>query len=370
LQITFAGMSGKKRQILLHVAACLTFLLLPVLFAPDLPQSFNISRSIPTQRNLIAYLLMIAFFYFNLFFLIPKFYYTKKYFLFFLIIIFCFIIVSLLPAFIIPEGFGRRPLPPYSIRSDSFFNTQSGSISNVSPAALSKEPPPHGFPFYITQYFFIFLAVVFFSLILSINNRWKQTEKERLNAELSYLKAQVNPHFLFNTLNNIYSLALEKSDNTPAAIVKLSGMMRYVLNETENDFVTLDKEITYLTNYIELQKIRYSDSVKLSFIVNGNTVGKRIAPLILIPFVENALKYGVNAEEDSDIKITIDIKEKEFRLIIINNKVNIQQPVNDKTGLGIENAKNRLQLLYPARHELKINDAENFFYVSLNLELE
>src|SRR5437867_764848 len=127
-------MNSKTRRILLHVAGCITFLSLPVLFAPDLPESLNIFRSIPTQRNLIAYLLMIGFFYLNFFVLIPKFYYTKRYLLFFLIILFCFIVVSLLPSFIIPEGFGRR-LPP--------------GIPNNFPR-FREEPPPHdhSFPFY------------------------------------------------------------------------------------------------------------------------------------------------------------------------------------------------------------------------------
>jgi len=355
LQIKFAAMKGETRQILLHIIGCITFLSLPVLFAPDLPESLNIFRSVPTQRNLIAYLLMIAFFYLNFFVLIPKFYYTKKYLLFFLIILFCFIIVSLLPSLIIPEGF-RRPLPPEIQNNFRFRN----------------EPPPpnHSFPFYITQYLFIFIAVVFFSLILRISNRWKQTEKEKLNAELSYLKAQINPHFLFNTLNSIYSLALEKSDNTATAVVKLSGMMRYVLDEADNDFVLLEKEINYISSYIELQRIRYGNSIQLSFLIKGNTAGKKIAPLILIPFVENAFKHGVNAEENSDIKIEINIDKNELHLLVTNNKVSLQQLEENKSGLGIENAKDRLQLLYPAKHELHIHDNETFFSVSLNLNLE
>ena len=116
--------------------------------------------------------------------------------------------------------------------------------------------------------------------------------------------------------------------------------------------------------------MRYGDSIHLSFIINGNTKDKKIATLILIPFVENAFKHGVNAEEDSNIKITIEIKEKELRLLVINNRVTVLHSSNDKTGLGIENTKNRLQLLYPSKHELKINDTENNFFVSLNLELE
>jgi sensor histidine kinase YesM len=222
----------------------------------------------------------------------------------------------------------------------------------------------------VSHQVFLFLAVFFFSLILKISYRWRQSEKEKLNAELSYLKAQINPHFLFNTLNSIYSLAIEKSDQTPTAIVKLSGMMRYVISDAGHHHVPLSREIEYIRNYIELQMIRFGNAVPLSFQVNGSAAREQIAPLILISFVENAFKHGVNAAEDSDIRITIDVTPHQLHFTAFNNKVTVQEMPEDKGGLGIENTKQRLQLLYPGRHTLEITDHKDYFSVSLLLKLQ
>jgi LytS/YehU family sensor histidine kinase len=221
----------------------------------------------------------------------------------------------------------------------------------------------------VSHQVFLFLAVFFFSLILRISNRWRQSEREKLNAELSYLKAQINPHFLFNTLNSIYSLAIEKSDQTPAAIVKLSGMMRYVISDAGHHLVSLSKEIEYLHNYIELQKVRFGNAVSLSFKVTGVYAGEQIAPLILISFVENAFKHGINAAEDSDIRIEINITSHQLHFTSFNNKVTIQKMPEDRGGLGIDNTKKRLELLYPGRHTLEITDDPLYFSVSLLLQL-
>src|ERR1700748_3501739 len=188
--------------------------------------------------------------------------------------------------------------------------------------------------------------------MLKISNRLKLAEREKVNAELSYLKAQINPHFLFNTLNSIYSLAIEKSDYTATAVVKLSGMMRYVITDASHKFVSLEKEINYISDYIELQKIRLDDSIKLSYSVSGDPADKIVAPLVLISFIENAFKYGVNAEENSEIKIHIDSTKGYVHLRVFNKKVKIQQVNTHTSGLGIENTINRLQLLYPGRHKL------------------
>lgn len=378
-------MNFQIRQFLIHLAGCILFLMLPLLFAPDAPDSFNIFRSQPTQRNLIAYVLMIAFFYFNYFLLIPKFYFERHYSRFLLATFICFIIVVTLPSTLFPE---RRPSgPPPNERMRSKMPppaNQPSDMQAIPPKNYSPPPPPpqrdegqspsqRGFTlftlFNIAQHLFIFLAVAFFSLVLKISNRWKQTEKEKINAELLYLRGQINPHFLFNTLNNIYSLALEKSDNTATAVVKLSGMMRYVLNETHQDFVSIEKEISYISSYIELQQMRFGNSISLAYRVNGDTTGKKIAPLILIAFIENAFKHGINAEEDSCIRISIDILSSELNLLVRNNKVHIEKPVEEHSGLGIENTKNRLNLLYPSRHTLMIQENEKNFTVSLNLQL-
>ncbi len=234
----------------------------------------------------------------------------------------------------------------------------------------NRDAPPSGDMFIdVNQKIFPFLVVVFFSLMLRLSSRWQQTEREKMNAELAYLKAQINPHFLFNTLNSIYSLAILKSDDTPTAVVKLSGMMRYVLSESSNDFVPLEKEMVYIQNYIDLQKIRFLEAISLDFMVNGSKNGKKIAPLMLIPFIENAFKHGVNAEEESVIKIRIDIVENELFLSVFNKKVTVYISEENKSGLGVENTKNRLEHLYPEKHKLVIYDTKDEYLVELSMKL-
>lgn len=144
-------------------------------------------------------------------------------------------------------------------------------------------------------------------------------------------------------------------------------MMRYVITDASHKFVLLEKEINYISDYIELQKLRIDDSIKLSYFVSGNYDDKKIAPLVLISFIENAFKYGVNAEENSEIKIHIDITKSYVHLRVFNKKVNIQQVNTSNSGLGIDNTSNRLQLLYPGRHKLVIKETKEDFSVLLSL---
>ena len=217
---------------------------------------------------------------------------------------------------------------------------------------------------------FLFLIVLVFSLMLKINVRLKQSEKEKLDAELAYLKAQINPHFLFNTLNSIYSLAIIQSDNVASSIVKLSNMMRYVLSESSSDYVSLEKEIEYIQNFIELQQIRFGSFIQFECTITGDHKNKTIAPLILIPFIENAYKHGVNAEDNSIINIKIDTTENQLFLFVKNNKVFVQRSAESESGVGVQNTKNRLQMIYPGKHKLQINNTEKEYSVSLTIDLK
>ncbi|MFT4154414.1 sensor histidine kinase [Parafilimonas sp.] len=377
----------RSLTVIIHVIGCIVFLAIPVFLTPDFPRSLNIFSNRPTQRDLIAYALMVSFFYLNFFVLIPRLYVAKKYFVFFSIGFICFLLISFAPSVLIPqnnrvmeESFRDMPPPPANgsqnsrppAPRDSSLRGPQGSLRRPSSRNMRRMPPPGELNNYllgVLHYFFIFIAIVFFSLILTINNRLKQSQKEKLQAELRYLKAQINPHFLFNTLNTIYSLAIERSQATATAVVKLSAMMRYVINDSGKDFVLLEQEVNYINNYIELQRMRFGDSIHLDFKVEGNASGKMIAPIILIPFIENAFKYGVNAEEVSVINIHIYIEESTLQLIVENNKVKIAKPIEERTGLGIANTRNRLGLLYPGKHELVVKDGD-IFYISLTLNLE
>jgi hypothetical protein len=337
---------------LTYVLGSLIFLAIPVLSSPDLNRD-DLWSIPPFQRDFISYVLLLLFFFINYFVLTPQLYFNKKYLGFALILIAIYLFIEFVPGFIVHENFMRKPDHPF-----------------IGPGPGKHGPPhPRGFVHELTRHLFLFLAIVIFSIMMKIRDKWKQTQREKTNAELSYLKAQINPHFLFNTLNSIYSLALEKSDDTATAVVKLSGMMRYVLSEANHEYVSLEKEIHYINDYIDLQKLRLADTIFLDYSVDGNSNGKKIAPLILIPFIENAFKYGVNPEERSEIIIKIEIRAQSVFLYVKNKKVHTNISKLEKSGLGINNTKHRLQLVYPAKHLLSIQDTEREFLVSLTLEV-
>ncbi|SDG42695.1 sensor histidine kinase [Chitinophaga filiformis] len=394
-------MKGRLSQVLIHIAGCVTFLALPIVFSPDASSLSDLWRHPPAMKDFLVYLALLLFFYFNYFWLIPNYYFKRKYGGLSIITILCFVAIVLVPNLLIgfrggPNRAGyewpaNNPIPLPSDRPPRQFNpSPTPPPADSIPSFGQESPPPTGRPFPppdrfhgpgqheevsrsllldVSHQLFLFLAVFFFSLILKISYRWRLTEKEKLNAELSYLKAQINPHFLFNILNTIYSLAIEKSDQTGTAVVKLSQMMRYVISDAGNHLVPLSREIDYLSNYIELQKLRFGDSIPLSFTVTGKATGQLIAPLILISFVENAFKHGVNAAENTDIRITVNIDEKQLYFKAFNNKVTVLEVQETTGGLGIENTQKRLQLLYPGSHTLLIRDEEHYFEVSLLLQL-
>ncbi len=199
-------------------------------------------------------------------------------------------------------------------------------------------------------------------------------EKQKLTTELNYLKGQIHPHFFFNTLNNLYALTLQKSDDAPTTVLKLSQMMHYMLYDAETDLVPLNKEINNIQNYIELERIRYGNRLDLSFSVTGPIEGKEIAPLMLLPFVENAFKHGTS-NEHRECWITIDLKVKGNMLLFkVENSVNSSNKPNNlmgyKSGIGLKNVKRRLELLYPEEHKLNITKEENAHWVDLKIELQ
>jgi len=332
---------------MIHILGCLIFLSVPVLFSPD----FGEFKRVFFLRDFTVTVLLLVFFYVNYYYLTPAFYIPKKYTTFFGLVFLCCIIILLLPELLIHH----RPI--HIKMHDDFDPTGKG--------------PRHGNPFFfLFNHHFLHFGIVFiFSMLLKIREQLTQTETEKSNAELNYLKAQINPHFLFNTLNTIYSLSILKSDKTSDAVVKLSDMMRYVLSDGNTKFVSLEKELNYISNYIELQRIRLTPNVKLIYECEGNRFDKKIAPLVLIPFIENAFKHGVNSEENSEIEIKINITDTELELMVKNNCVTSDTNTLNKSGLGIENTRQRLSLLYPESHKLDITEINHCFIVRLKLSI-
>ncbi|SDG91603.1 sensor histidine kinase [Chitinophaga filiformis] len=228
-----------------------------------------------------------------------------------------------------------------------------------------------------------FLApVLLFTLLVKMLEHWFDQERihqdtlhEKLEAELNYLKAQVHPHFLFNTLNNLYALTLQSSTDAPKVVLKLSGLMSYMLYDSQSEDISLDKEIAHISNYIELEKLRYGNRLDVSLNVSGEIEGKKIAPLLLIPFVENAFKHGVSHETDN-VWVTIDLKVKDewLSVKVENSHTGTDSSQADNVthggGIGLLNVKRRLDLLYPETHKLILQKEPEHYTVDLKIKLQ
>lgn len=219
----------------------------------------------------------------------------------------------------------------------------------------------------------IFLGMIRFAVDwFEFEARQKNVENEKLMAELNFLKAQINPHFLFNTLNNLYYLAYTQSPNTTEVIAKLSQMMRYMIYDSNYPLVPLSKEIEYMENYISLERLRLNDEIPIQFTIKGgNPQDILIAPLIFITFLENAFKHGVsNNHPKAWVNIFIDIKGTECIYKVENSKIPFTMAVADeKSGIGLQNVKRRLELSYPDKHILTVENLPDRYSVQLNILL-
>lgn len=188
-------------------------------------------------------------------------------------------------------------------------------------------------------------------------------------SEVKLLKSQIHPHFLFNTLNNLYSLSLEKSEKTPDLIIRLADLLSYIIYEGNAEKVPLSKEIEFIKSYVELQRVRY-ESCDIALNINGETINKFIAPMILHTFIENSFKHGADKDTGEPwIEITISAREDSLHMAVVNSIKNFSEGNNSKTGIGISNAMKRLELQYQGKHELIINRSDNMYTVNLRLDL-
>ncbi|MFN6038244.1 MAG: sensor histidine kinase, partial [Bacteroidota bacterium] len=307
------------------------------------------------QRDFITHLLLLGTFYLNYFIFIPKFYFRKKHISFALLLILSCSLVYVSREIFLPHEFHHH----HTHEHHKFENHPHQNKNFAFSIYL-----------HIGRDLLSFSIAIILPLMLRIASKWKQAEKEKINTELSFLKAQINPHFLFNSLNSIYAMSIgEHAEKSSNAVQKLSEMMRYVLEESEHEFVTLDKEINYLKNYIELQKLRFGNTIQIHFLIEGQTQHKNIAPLILIPFIENAFKFGVSPEVKSELEIHISFTNESLNLRVRNDKLRINFNETERHGIGMKNTKTRLELLYPGKHNLNIEETQKDFKVNLILQL-
>lgn len=295
--------------------------------------------------------------YFNIYFLIPKFLLIKRYLLFFVLLFFSAISFTLL------------------LRLDSYFVI----VPTLYSSEFLNRYYTIGFfrlAYLISHFVSIYMVVVgaaFIKLLIQWYNSKQQNQllaQENLETELKFLKSQIHPHFLFNTLNNLYALTLKKSDKAPETVLRLSELLDFMLYDCNASKINLDKELHIVKSYIDLEELRYNDSVYIQFDITGETTKIEIAPLLILPFVENCFKHGISEQTDKSwIKISLDVNDNLLTLLAENSRSNKSQEENNgyKEGIGIENVRRRLQLLYPGKHKLEIKKDNHIHSVKLEL---
>ncbi|MCP9749700.1 sensor histidine kinase [Ferruginibacter sp. HRS2-29] len=352
---------SKLPLILLHISGWVLFFSLPFIFMPKLPAmtypampAFPPVPPMPVREvHLNPFLsrgilllngLLFIYFYLNAYWLMPKLFSRKKYWFFTLITICLLLLVLFVPEKVHLIHRGNNVI----------------EFRRRSPDLIAL---------------FLFLVVFLLSSCIYIMRQWRNAERlnraienEQLTTELAFLRSQINPHFLFNTLNNIYTLAVTKSEYTGNAILKLSDMMRYVVTDAALDVVPLEKEIAYVKDFVELQKIRLTDKVTVVMDISGATSGCQVAPLLLITFIENAFKHGVSTAHASQIEIRLKMVNGKLDLLVKNN-IHQGHQADISAGTGLTNAQRRLDLLYKNKHQLKIRQDNDTFYIHLLLDL-
>lgn len=364
-------------NISIHVAVWICFFLLPFIFSPlpiDIPKNIN-------KHLMVLYIMinifLLGFYYLNTLLLIPKLLFKRKIFLYFGVVAIFFIAFLYAPRNATHLINGTTKEMIFKQYMEAQIQRESLSQDNhKEKARIIDRDLKNKVLIYFPGSFVVFLLILTIGICSKAIGQWIQAERtkeqiihEQLNTELSFLKSQVNPHFFFNTLNNIYSLAVMQSDKTAPAVLKLSSIMRYMLTEVQEDKTLLENELNHIKNYIELQQERLTDKVKLSFDIQGSTKGKYISPLLFIPFIENAFKYGVSTKDNSEIGIHFIVKENSISLNVFNTIVPHSCQKQQTTGTGINNVKRRLDLLYPNKHSLLVKETDKLFTVNLEINL-
>ena len=359
---------GRKHlpQIFIHVALWLSFyglMLYPML-----------SQSRPIHSDLLAkFFMLTVLFYFNYFYLVPKLLLSKNILTYVIASIVLIIVSVLLINIAFPPDFPKDlhfQGPTQPLLQDA--PPLNPPPQNMPPRMPRKPDNGYGFlPFFMGL---ITIGIPYsISAILRMYVEWnknedlrKIVEKVNIQSELQFLKTQLNPHFLFNSLNAIYALSVKKSPDTSQAIVNLSELMRYMLYETDKDLVPLGKEIEYIKSYVQLQRLRLSDSENVNLNISGEDKGKVIPPLLFISFIENAFKYGTDYQGKTDVRINLSIEDTSIKLIV-KNKIGVFNRPSKSSGIGLENVRNRLKLLYPNAHELVVENNGETYTVNLTL---
>jgi two-component system LytT family sensor kinase len=359
----FTKSKSKVVTVLVHVLAWAVFGMLLFFFQP-LSWNITLPYQLWIKQNIIFCLLVVAF-YLNSEVLVPQFLLKNK------TVVYLLIVVGVAAIMVFLNGYVDQWL----------------KLPELMDAAFHKDGPPHRHHHPHSEWEMGMIApmigtcalVLGISTSIAVMEKWQkdrlihqEMEQDKISSELSFLKAQINPHFFFNTLNNIYALTLVNADTSRKAIHQLSRMMRYVLYDTQNSTTRLSQEIAFIKDYISLMQLRLTDVVKIDFSSPASLKDQAIAPMIFLPFIENAFKHGVSATQPSNINIAVKQNNNTIELEVVNTIIKEQSNnLEEASGIGLNNTRRRLDLLYPGKHILTINEntAENIYSVHLTLDL-
>jgi two-component system, LytTR family, sensor kinase len=366
---------GRRRMTIpVHIMAWTVLFLINYVFIKNYRIDFDI------KYHILIWFLYLLIFYVNYSFLMPRFFFRKK-----LYVYAGFSILLLIGVYLI-----RTPLERTHFEKVIHDQQPQMHLQPVHPIPDMPPPEMKGFHKYdagpgrpkrapFLHFSFYSLILVFLSSItVRFIQKWQddeksnaEIEKERISTELSFLKQQVNPHFLFNALNSIYSMTLSTSNTAASdAILKLSSILRYMLYDTEQKKVNLADEVAVLSDYIDLQKIRLASNVEVNFHQKGDLKNHKIAPLLLLPLIENAFKHGVDNVQNCYIDIMLTMEEDDLEFLVRNRIISKNTEQKEDSGIGIRNIRRRLDLLYSGRYFFDIRKDEEVFSVLLQLNLK
>ena len=347
-------LNWKLRPILLHIFFWICFLALPLLLGPNSASNNprEIDRHFQWNMFFVVFgLFNIPLFYFNTEFLLRKIL-KKRGVLIYIILL----VISLLVMLWFHEELFKWFFPEMA--------NGGGQRGNGFRRGTSLR--------IIFQLLFIVaigISYRFLSDNMTDQEVKKEEENERLKSELSFLRSQISPHFMFNVLNSIVSLSRRKPEMVEPVVIKLSELMRYMIYETSDSKVSIDKEFSYLESYIELQRLRFGNDIKIDFKHNLSSSPSSIEPMLLIPFVENAFKHGVGMVQNPSIDIELNDDKKSLFFSVRNQVSKQNSEIKDESsGIGLANVRRRLELLYPDQHELKIDEKEDSYLVELTIK--
>ncbi|RYY53959.1 MAG: histidine kinase [Chitinophagaceae bacterium] len=367
---------------LAHIAGWLLFFSLIIGFAVTGPSQLDVSGLVDSMAFLYFAGFFLFLFYLNSYVLFPLLYLRKKMLAYAGCILVLFVVLVMIKPFESFLNIGKTP--------------PTGSLSGPprGPGSLAPGPdsmwqqrgpgrPVEGmrpqvqrqgmFPRFDIVSIILFIMVWSFSTVLQVLHQWRNTERravqaeaDRAKTELSFLRAQINPHFLFNTLNNIYSLVITQDAHAPQAVMQLSQIMRYVTDEATRDFVPLEQEVECIRNYINLQRLRLNENTEVLFEASGNMDGYLVPPILLMTFIENIFKYGISSHARTTIVIRVETGDNRI-IFHCSNVVFESTERRGREGVGIKNAVSRLQQLYPGGHTLVYGVKDERFIVNLVL---